>query len=62
MRIVMVALTAVLAFASAGRAAPGLGDQAVKAAKAWQFLPGTRNGEPVPVLVSIEMTFTLGKN
>jgi TonB family protein len=39
----------------------GLDDQVIRAARAWQFAPGTRNGEPVPVLVSIEMTFTLGK-
>jgi len=40
----------------------GLDDEAIKAAKQWRFAPGTRNGEPVPVLVSIELTFTLGKN
>jgi len=39
----------------------GLDDQAIKSAKLWQFAPGTRNGEPVPVLVSIELTFTLRK-
>jgi len=39
----------------------GLDDEAIKAAKQWRFAPGTRNGEPVPVLVSIELTFTLGK-
>jgi TonB family protein len=37
----------------------GLDQEAIKAAKAWQFEPGTRNGEPVPVLVTIEVTFTL---
>src|SRR5262245_58480680 len=37
----------------------GLDQEAIQAAKAWQFEPGTRNGEPVPVLVTIELTFTL---
>jgi hypothetical protein len=27
--------------------------------KQWRFAPGTRQGIPVPVLVEIEMTFTL---
>jgi TonB family protein len=37
----------------------GLDDEAVKAAKQWRFAPGTRFGEPVAVLVTIELTFTL---
>ncbi len=37
----------------------GLDEQAVKAAKKWRFVPGQRLGEPVPVLVTIELTFTL---
>jgi TonB family protein len=37
----------------------GLDDQAVRAARRWRFKPGTRNGQPVPVLVTIELTFTL---
>jgi periplasmic protein TonB len=37
----------------------GLDQEAVKAAKKWRFRPGTRLGEPVPVLVTIELTFTL---
>jgi periplasmic protein TonB len=37
----------------------GLDQEAVKAAKQWRFAPGTRQGEPVPVLVTIELTFTL---
>ena len=40
----------------------GLDQEAIKAAKQWKFAPGTRNGEPVPVMVSIELTFTLGKD
>ena len=37
----------------------GLDQEAVKAAKQWRFIPGTRFGEPVSVLVTIELTFTL---
>lgn len=37
----------------------GLDAEAVKAAKQWRFAPGTRFGEPVAVLVTIELTFTL---
>src|SRR3954447_18102164 len=37
----------------------GLDQQAVAAAKKWRFAPGTRLGEPVPVLITIELTFTL---
>jgi protein TonB len=37
----------------------GLDTEAVKAAKQWRFAPGTRLGEPVPVIVTIELTFTL---
>jgi protein TonB len=37
----------------------GLDQEAVKAAKQWRFRPGVRQGEPVPVLVTIELTFTL---
>jgi TonB family protein len=40
----------------------GLDQEAIKAAKQWKFVPGTRNGEPVPVIVTIELTFTLGKD
>jgi hypothetical protein len=37
----------------------GLDQKAVEAAGQWRFAPGTRLGEPVPVLVTIELTFTL---
>ena len=37
----------------------GLDQEAVKAAKQWKFVPGRRMGQPVPVLVTIELTFTL---
>lgn len=37
----------------------GLDEQALQAARKWRFIPGTRFGEPVPVLVTIELTFTL---
>ena len=37
----------------------GLDQEAIKAARQWRFRPGTRRGEPVKVLVTIEMSFTL---
>jgi outer membrane biosynthesis protein TonB len=37
----------------------GLDLEAMKAARNWRFRPGTRLGEPVSVLVTIELTFTL---
>ncbi len=37
----------------------GLDGEAIKAARQWRFAPGTRLGEPVAVLVTIELTFTL---
>ena len=37
----------------------GLDEEAIKAACEWKFKPGTRLGQPVPVLVTIELTFTL---
>jgi TonB family protein len=39
----------------------GLDDQAVKAAKQWRFKPGTKDGKPVPVEVTLELTFSLRK-
>ncbi len=37
----------------------GLDQEAIKAARSWRFRPGLRRGEPVAVLVSIEMAFSL---
>jgi periplasmic protein TonB len=37
----------------------GLDQEAIKAAAQWQFRPGTRRGEPVPVRVTMEILFTL---
>ena len=37
----------------------GLDEEAIKAARQMRFLPGTRFGEPVAVLVTIELSFTL---
>lgn len=37
----------------------GLDQEAIRTVKKWRFAPGTRLGQPVPVLVEIEMTFTL---
>jgi protein TonB len=37
----------------------GLDEEAIKAARQWRFAPGTRKGEPVAVLVTIAIAFTL---
>jgi protein TonB len=37
----------------------GLDQEAINAAKMWRFRPGMRQGEPVPVIITIELTFTL---
>ena len=37
----------------------GLDREAIIAASQWKFTPGTRMGQPVDVVVSIELTFTL---
>jgi TonB family protein len=39
----------------------GLDDEALKAVRQWRFVPGTNDGLPVPMRITIEMTFTLGK-
>jgi TonB family protein len=38
---------------------PALDASAMAALKGWRFKPGTRGGVPVPILVSVEMTFKL---
>jgi protein TonB len=37
----------------------GLDEQALRTAADWRFEPGTKNGVPVPVFVSIEISFYL---
>jgi TonB family protein len=37
----------------------GLDQQAIIAVKQWRFRPGTLKGQPVPVIVNIELAFTL---
>lgn len=37
----------------------GLDDEAVKAVRQWRFRPGTVEGRPVPVIVTIELQFTM---
>jgi len=38
---------------------PGLDEEAVKAARQWQFRPGTKDGVPVRVSITIQLSFTL---
>jgi TonB family protein len=38
---------------------PGLDRVAVNALQAWRFQPGLRMGKPVPVLVTVDMSFSL---
>src|SRR5262245_51754485 len=38
---------------------PELDQQAANALKQWEFKPGTREGEPVAVRVTCQLTFTL---
>jgi len=38
---------------------PQLDEQAVQALRQWTFAPATREGRPVAVIVSVEMTFSL---
>ena len=38
----------------------GLDGEALNAAKRWRFAPGTKDGQPTPVLVTIEFPFTIG--
>jgi protein TonB len=37
----------------------GLDQEAIKAAAQWRFRPGRRRGEPVPVMVTMEIAFAL---
>lgn len=37
----------------------GLDEEAIKAVKQWRFRPGTRAGDPIAMLVSVEMLFEL---
>jgi TonB family protein len=37
----------------------GLDEQAVKALKQWRFKPGMKDGVAVPVLVTVEMSFSI---
>jgi TonB family protein len=37
----------------------GLDREAIKAVQQWRFVPGRRQGQEVPVIVTIELTFTL---
>jgi protein TonB len=37
----------------------GLDEECINTVKKWQFTPGTKDGVAVPVLVEVEMTFTI---
>jgi TonB family protein len=39
----------------------GMDDEAVSCLKTWRFTPGMKDGVAVPVLVEVEMTFSLTK-
>ncbi len=39
----------------------GLDDEAVQTVKEWRFTPGKKNDIAIPVVVEIQMSFTLGK-
>jgi protein TonB len=39
----------------------GLDEEAVRALEKWQFTPGLKDGEAVPVLISVQHSFTMGK-
>jgi len=38
---------------------PGLDQKAIEAVQQWQFAPGTKNGEPVAVTSTVEVSFRL---
>jgi TonB family protein len=37
----------------------GLDDAALKAASQWRFVPGTKDGQPVPVVMTVELSFNV---
>lgn len=37
----------------------GLDQEAIKAARNWRFTPGMKDNQPVPVIITIELSFTL---
>jgi TonB family protein len=38
---------------------PDLDQEAIRAAMDWRFVPGMKDGKPVPVRITLELTFTL---
>jgi protein TonB len=41
--------------------ASGMDEEAVECLKKWRFAPGKKDDVPVPVIVEVEMSFTLGR-
>jgi TonB family protein len=39
----------------------GLDQEAIAAAKQWRFMPGQRKGHTVPMLVTVELSYTGGR-
>jgi TonB family protein len=40
----------------------GLDEKAIEALRQWKFKPAMKNGQPVAVLVKVDVRFWLGKN
>jgi TonB family protein len=38
---------------------PGLDEEAAKAVKQWQFVPGEKDGQPVTVRLDVDVAFNL---
>jgi TonB family protein len=37
----------------------GLDERAIQAVKTWKFKPATKDGQPIPVHISVEVSFRL---
>jgi TonB family protein len=43
------------------RSTPGFEEAAIKAVSKWEYTPTLMNGEPIPVVMSVVVTFNLGR-